>query len=121
MMLRCNDLTDDGILPEESLGESAIAIDERRFEYLERALDDRRQDFTELKEAVRHLEIKMDERFANVDVRFLGIDSRFLAIENRLVALDSRFDARFEALDSKFDAKFDALESGFDSRFGTQE
>ena len=44
-----------------------MAIDEGRLDYLERALEDRRQDFTELKEAVRHLEAKMDERFANVD------------------------------------------------------
>jgi hypothetical protein len=111
------DLTDDGILAEESLRECEMAIDEGRFEYLERALDDRRQDFTELKEAVRHLEIKMDERFANVDVRFLGMDSRFLAIENRLTALDSKLESKFDALDSKFDA----LDSKFEARFDASE
>ena len=111
------DLTDDGILAEESPGECEMAIDEGRFEYLERALDDRRQDFTELKEAVRHLEIKMDERFANVDVRFLGMDSRFLAIENRLTALDSKLESKFNGLDSKFETRFDGLESKSESKF----
>ena len=54
-----------------------MAIDERRLEYLERALEDRRQDFTDFKGAVRHPEAKMDERFANVDVRFLGSIAAF--------------------------------------------
>ena len=86
-----------------------MAIDEGRFEYLERALDNRRH-FTELKEAVRHLEIKMDERFANVDVRFLEMDGQLLAIENRLTALNSKLESKFNGLDSKFETRFDGLE-----------
>jgi hypothetical protein len=97
-----------------------MAIDERRFETVERALDERRQDFAELKESIRHLDVKMDERFSNVEVRFLGIDSRFLAVENRLTALDSKFDvwgARFESRLDGLEAKFGALQKTMDSQF----
>jgi hypothetical protein len=60
-------LTDDGILRSESPEESRMAIDERRLETLERALDERRHDFTELKEAVRHLELTSASRTSRCD------------------------------------------------------
>ena len=46
-------LTDDGILRSESLKESRMAVDERRLETVERALDERRHDFVDLKAETR--------------------------------------------------------------------
>lgn len=46
-----------------------------RLDYLERSLEDHRQDARELKEAIRHLGQKMDERFGAVETRFLSVDT----------------------------------------------
>lgn len=61
---------------------------------------------TDVAGAVRHLEARMEQRFASVDLRFTGIENRFVGLEGRLTGLEGRL----TALDQKVDRKTDGLD-----------
>ena len=68
---------------------------DRRFEAIDRRIDELRSD--------------MLERFAAVDRRFEAVDKRFDAVDKRFEAVDRRFEA--------MDERIDGLERRFDGRF----
>jgi hypothetical protein len=76
-------------------------------------VDDCRQDIQELKEAVRHLDRKMDERFAAVELRFLGVDNRFNVMDAKMDGIRSELGQLRDSvvafpglLDRKLNAQF---------------
>jgi predicted RNase H-like nuclease (RuvC/YqgF family) len=88
---------------------------EERVAYLEGQVSELSQGFVEIRDAVRHLEYRMDGRFEAVDQRFESIDRRFEMIDRRFEAIDRRFegvDRRFEGLERRLD--------GMDSKMSQQ-
>lgn len=64
---------------------------------------------SEIRDAIRHLEQRMDARFTAIDSRFTAIDSRFTTHDTRFTAIDRRFDLlehRFDRLDDKVSRQF---------------
>ena len=74
-----------------------------------------------IREALGHLETRMDRRFELVDGRFTVLEDkvnrRFEAVDARFTALEERIDRRFETVD----ARFTGLEEKLDRRFGIVE
>lgn len=80
---------------------------EARLAAVEAQVQDHSQVLGEVRDAIRHLEQRVDARFQAIDARFDAIDQRFDAIDQRFDAIDRRFDAherRFEANDRHFEA-----------------
>ena len=82
--------SDDGMLME-----ARMPTIEERVAYLEGTLNEQSHALTEVRDAVRHLELRMDARFEGVDRRFEGIDRRFEALERRIDALDEKVSRQF--------------------------
>ena len=79
---------------------------EERVAYLEGQVSDQSQTMLEVREAIRHLEHKMDARFETVDRR---VDAGFEAVDRRFEAVDRRFDAmdrHVETLEGKLSSQF---------------
>jgi len=55
-----------------------------------------------IREAIVHLEQRMDRRFELIEQRFAAIDQRFAGIDQRFVGLDQRIDN----LDAKVSRQF---------------
>ena len=83
---------------------------ERRTAKLEGRVEGQGHVLTDVAAAVRHLEMGVDRRFADVDMRFTAIDAR-------LTALDQKLDHRCEALTQRMDALEAAVNQKLDSHF----
>lgn len=57
-----------------------------------------------VREAIVHLELRMDARFEAIDRRFEAIDRRFEALEANLEARFQHLEARFGRLEARLDA-----------------
>jgi uncharacterized coiled-coil protein SlyX len=82
---------------------------EERVAYLEGQVSEQSHAMGEIRDAVRHLEQRMDARFEGTDRRFEAIDRRFEAIDRRFEAVDRRFDVldrRIDGLDEKVSRQF---------------
>ncbi len=55
-----------------------------------------------IRDAIVHLEQRMDRRFELLEQRFSGVDQRFASVDQRLNALDLRIDG----LDAKMSRQF---------------
>lgn len=86
---------------------------EERVAYLEGRVEEQTHMINGIREAIVHLEERMDRRFEGVERRFEGIDTRFAGIDRRFEALESRIDA----LDRKLDRRTDALDEKLSSHF----
>jgi hypothetical protein len=69
---------------------------EERVAFLEGRVEEQARQTDGIREAMVHLEERMDRRFEGMDRRFEGID-------RRLDAFEERVDRRFEALERRFD------------------
>ncbi len=91
-----------------------------RVSILEGRVVEQTETLTGIREAIVHLEQRMDRRFEGLELRLDAIDRRFEGIDRRLDAIDRRFegvDRRFEALDRRLEA-LDQRFIGIDQRFG---
>jgi len=94
---------------------------EERVAYIEGQMSEQSHALLELRDAIRHLDQKMDARFDMVDRRFGGIDQRFETFDRRFETIDRRFEAielRFEAIDRRFEAidrRFETIERRIES------
>lgn len=76
---------------------------------LEARLDAQSQDLAEIRESIKHLDDRMEARFAALDSRFSSIDTRFVSIDARFASIDARFvqmDARFLQVEARLDIGF---------------
>ena len=67
---------------------------EERVAYIEGQMSEQSHALLELRDAIRHLDQKMDARFDLVDRRFASIDQRFETFDRRFEAIDRRFAPR---------------------------
>ena len=94
---------------------------EERVAYIEGQMSEQSHALLELRDAIRHLDQKMDARFDLVERRFGSIDQRFETFDRRFEAIDRRFEAidrRFEAIEFRFEAidrRFDAVDRRFET------
>ncbi len=82
---------------------------EERVAYIEGQMSEQSHALLELRDAIRHMDQKMDARFDLVDRRFGSIDQRFETFDRRFEAIDRRFetmDRRIESLDDKVSRQF---------------
>ena len=82
---------------------------EERVAYIEGQVSEQSHAMIEVRDAVRHLELRLDARFESVDRRFQAIDGRFESIDHRFEAVDRRFDVvdrRIDGLDDKVSRQF---------------
>lgn len=83
---------------------------QERVARLEGRVEGHAQMLTDVAAAVRHLEARMEQRFASVDLRFTGI-------ENRLTSLDQKLDRKTDALAEKLEREVGRLDQKLDSHF----
>jgi uncharacterized coiled-coil protein SlyX len=76
-----------------------MATLEERVAYLEGKVDEHGRALDGVRDAIVHLELRMDRRFE-------AIDRRFEVVEGRLDALDQKLDRRFGELERKLDQRF---------------
>jgi hypothetical protein len=89
---------------------------EERVAFLEGLVGEHARTMDAIREAIVHLEQRMDARFDAVDRRFEAIDRRFEAIDRRFEAIDGRFagmDGRFEAMERRFGTMDDRVSRQF--------
>jgi hypothetical protein len=55
----------------------------------------------DVRDAIRHLEERLDGCFQAIEGRFQTIEGRFQAVDYRLTALDQKLDTHFVAIDAK--------------------
>lgn len=65
---------------------------------------------TDIAGAIRHLEVRMDQRFTSMDLRFT-------ALEGRLTALDQKLDLKVGVLETTLDQRIGTLDEKTDSHF----
>jgi len=85
---------------------AAVAGLEERVAFLEGRVVEHSHMLDGIREAIVHLEQRMDRRFELLEQRFTGLDSRFVSIDQRFAAIDQRFasvDQRLNALDMRID------------------
>jgi uncharacterized coiled-coil protein SlyX len=68
---------------------------EERVAYLEGQVSDHSRGLTEVRDAVRHLELRIDARFEAVDRRFESIDRRFDTVDRRFESLEGKMSSQF--------------------------
>jgi uncharacterized protein (DUF3084 family) len=102
---------------------------EERVAFLEGRVVEHSHMLDGIREAIVHLEQRMDRRFELIEQRFTGLDSRFVSIDQRFEAIDRRFaaiDQRFAAIDQRFavvDQRLSALDmriDGLDAKMSRQ-
>jgi hypothetical protein len=105
-------LFDDGILgrAEHGDGRGRLAF-----------LEGRVMEIDGIRDAILHLEQRMDRRIEGLeermDHRFESVDARFASIDSRFQALETRLDTRFQGIDSRLDG----LEATMDARFHSMD
>lgn len=75
---------------------------DERIAAVETQVQDHAHALSEIRDAIRHLEQRMDARFTAIDNRFTAYDTRFTAIDRRFDLLEHRFDR----LDDKVSQQF---------------
>lgn len=96
-----------------------MTLDER-VAYLEGRVEEQARQTDGIREAMTHLEARMDGRFEAVDLRLQAFEDR---MDRRFEAIDRRFEAidrRFERLEVRFDATDDKYSRYFVWILGTQ-
>ena len=96
---------------------------EERVAYIEGQMSEQSHALLELRDAIRHMDQKMDARFDLVDRRFGSIDQRFETFDRRFEAIDRRFEAidrRFETMDRRFELLDDKVSRQFAWLVGAQ-
>jgi chromosome segregation ATPase len=89
---------------------------EERVAFIEGQMSEQTHVLAELRDAIRHLDQKMDARFDLVDRRFGGVDERAESMDRRFEQMDRHFGAievRFEQMDRRFetiDRRFEAVD-----------
>lgn len=68
---------------------------EERLAAVEAQVQDHTHALVEIRDAIRHLEQRMDARFVGIDTRFTSIDARFDGIERRIDRLDDKVSKQF--------------------------
>ena len=68
---------------------------EERVAYLEGQVSDHSHALMEVRDSVRHLELRMDARFEAVDRRFEAVDRRFDTLDRRIDGLDAKLSSHF--------------------------
>ena len=68
---------------------------EERLSSLEARVDAHAAGLSDLRQAVVHLEQRMDRRFEAIDRRFEGLDGRLAGMDSRLSSLDDKFSRYF--------------------------
>jgi uncharacterized coiled-coil protein SlyX len=94
-----------------------VADVQERVAQLEGRVEGHAQMLTDVAGAVRHLEARMDQRFASVDLRFTEIENRLNGLEGRLTALDQKLDRKTDALAEKLEREVGRLDQKLDSHF----
>ena len=88
---------------------------EERVAFLEGRVEEHARGAEGMRDALVHLEGRMDRRFEAVDARFAALedkmDRRFEAVDTRFNALELKMDRRFEAVDQRFDALAESLDT----------
>ena len=82
---------------------------EERLAAVEAQVRDQTHALVEIRDAIRHLEQRMDARFVGIDTRFTSIESRVTSIDSRFTSIDARFDGierRLDRLDDKVSRQF---------------
>ena len=93
---------------------------EERVAYLEGQVSEQAHGLTEIRDAVRSLEHRVDVRFEAVDRRFEAIDRRFDAVDGRFESLQQRIEARFETVDRRIHSLDDKVSRHFVWLVGAQ-
>lgn len=75
---------------------------EERVAYLEGQVSEQSHAMLEVRDAVRHLELRLDARFEAVDRRFESIDHRFEAVDRRFDIVYRRIDGLDDKVSSQF-------------------
>ena len=84
---------------------------DERVAYLEGRVEEHARNADGMREALVHLEGRMDRRFEGMDVRLAAVEDK---MDRRFEGVDARFvsiDARFGSLEEKMDRRFDAVET----------
>ena len=84
---------------------------EERVAYIEGRVEEQGRGMDGIRDAIVHLEERMDARFAGVDARFTSMAS---SIDERFTSMGSSIDARFASVAARFDAvdrRLDALDA----------
>ena len=68
---------------------------EERVAYIEGQMSEQSHGLVEVRDAICHLEQRVDTRFAGIDHRFEGIDRRFETMDRRLEGLDDKVSRQF--------------------------
>lgn len=80
---------------------------EERVAFLEGRVDEHARQTDGIREAMSHLEARVDARLAGMDSRLAAfeerVDRRFEIVDRRLDGFEGRVDRRFEALERRFD------------------
>jgi hypothetical protein len=112
---------DDGIVVVE-VGHLVLFVDgdggsvptlEERVAFLEGRVEEHARSTDGIRDALVHLEERMDRRFEAMDARFETLQAAML---QRFDAMDARFDARFAAMDARFaatDVRFESMDTKF--------
>jgi uncharacterized coiled-coil protein SlyX len=82
---------------------------EERVAFLEGRVVEHSHMLDGIREAIVHLEQRMDRRFELLEQRFAAIDQRFAAIDQRFASVDQRLnslDLRIDGLDAKMSRQF---------------
>ena len=91
---------------------------EERVAYLEGQVSEQSHALLEVRDAVRHLEQRMETRFDTFEQR---MDAKYSSLEQRMDAkhssLEQRMDARLDAFEQRVDVRF----AGVDRRIGGLE
>lgn len=84
-----------------------MATVEERVSSLEARVDAHAVGLNDLRQAVVHLEERMDRRFsaleAQFEARFTGVEARFAGFDARFTGFDQRLSALAASLDTKID------------------
>jgi len=104
-----------------------VATLEERVAFLEGRVVEHSHMLDGIREAIVHLEQRMDRRFELLEQRLTGLEQRFeqrfALIEERFVAIDQRFvaiDQRFAGIDQRFvglDQRIDNLDAKVSRQF----
>lgn len=85
--------------------EAGVPTLDERVAYLEGRVEEHARNADGMREALVHLEARMDRRFEGVETRFAAIedkmDRRFEAVDSRFSHLENTLVLRFDAVDTK--------------------
>jgi chromosome segregation ATPase len=89
------------------LKEAKMAMPEERISRLEAKVEEDSRGIEEVRESIRSLDAKVDQRFDSLSTRIDALDQkldrRFDALSSRMDGLDQKLDRRVDALDQKVD------------------